>query len=293
MSFGRVLTAMVTPMHQDGAVNLKEAARLAKHLAQHGSDGIVVAGSTGESPSLSVSEKVELFRTVREAVGPDVYVVAGTGTNSTATSAELTREAEKVGVDGVMLVVPYYNKPTQEGLYRHFRQIADQVSVPIMLYNVPGRTSQNMLPETVARLANDAPNITAIKEASGNLEQASWIRRLTPERFTLYSGDDVLTLPMLSIGAYGVVSVASHVVGDSLQEMIRAFVSRDLAAAARIHGELLPILKTLFVTTNPIPVKVAMRRLGWDVGSFRLPLCEPTQAEITVIEQALRDYGLI
>lgn len=293
MSFGRVLTAMVTPMNDDGSVNLSEAARLAQYLAEHGSDGLVVAGSTGESPALTFDEKVELFRTVREAVGPDTIVLAGTGTNVTATSVELTRAAEQVGVDGVMLVVPYYNKPTQEGIYRHFRTVAESTSLPVMLYDVPGRTGQAMVPETVGRLAEDVPNIVALKEAGGNLEKAAWIRRLTPERFTLYSGDDGLTLPMLSVGARGIVSVAAHVVGERIQDMIRSFEQGDTARATDIHLELLPIFKAMFVTTNPIPVKKAMELLGFATGPLRLPLCEPTESELLVIRQAMEALALL
>lgn len=294
MTFGRVLTAMVTPMTDDGAVNYDEAVRVAQYLVANGSDGVVVAGSTGESASLTFGEKVELFRVVRDAVGSKAVVVAGTGTNATASSIELTQAAQGVGVDGVMLVVPYYNKPSQEGLYQHFREVASSTSLPVMLYNVPGRTAQNLLPETVGRLAADVPNITAIKEASGNLEQVAWVRQLTsPEKFTVYSGDDVLTLPMLAIGAKGIVSVAAHVVGPRIQSMIQAFEQGDTAAAAQIHLELLPIFRTLFVTTNPIPVKVAMRLLGFHTGPFRLPLCEPTDDELQTIRRALEAYALL
>lgn len=293
MSFGRVLTAMITPMTEYGSVNFSEAARIAQYLAKSGSDGLVVAGSTGESPALTFDEKVELFRTVREAVGSDTIVVAGTGTNVTATSIELTEAAEQVGVDGVMLVVPYYNKPTQEGMYRHFRAVAESTSLPVMLYNVPGRTGQNMTPETVSRLAEDVPNIVAIKEASGNLEQAAWIRRLTPENFTLYSGDDGLTLPMLAVGAKGIVSVAAHVVGERIQEMIRCYEQGEVAEATRIHLELLPIFKAMFVTTNPIPVKKAMELLGFATGPLRLPLCEPTDSETMAIRQAMEALALL
>lgn len=293
MSLGRVLTAMITPMKADGSVNFDEAARLARHLAASGSDGLVVAGSTGEAPALSFEEKIELFRTVREAVGSETVVIAGTGTNVTAVSVELTQAAERIGVDGVMLVVPYYNKPTQEGIYRHFRTVAESTSLPVMLYNVPGRTGQRMLPETVQRLAQDVPNIVALKEAGADLEQAAWIRRLTPERFALYSGDDVLTLPMLAVGARGVVSVASHLVGECIQAMIRHFEQGEVSEALRIHLELLPVFKAMFITTNPIPVKKAVELMGFDAGPLRLPLCEATAEEVAAIRRVLESLALL
>ena len=293
MSLGRVLTAMITPMKADGSVNFDDAARLARHLAACGSDGLVVAGSTGEAPALSFEEKIELFRTVREAVGSETVVIAGTGTNVTAVSVELTQAAERIGVDGVMLVVPYYNKPTQEGIYRHFRTVAESTSLPVMLYNVPGRTGQRMLPETVQRLAQDVPNIVALKEAGADLEQAAWIRRLTPERFALYSGDDVLTLPMLAVGARGVVSVASHLVGERIQAMIRHFEQGEVSEALRIHLELLPVFKAMFITTNPIPVKKAVELMGFDAGPLRLPLCEATAEEVAAIRRVLESLALL
>ena len=293
MSLGRVLTAMITPMKADGSVNFDEAARLARHLAASGSDGLVVAGSTGEAPALSFEEKIELFRTVREAVGSETVVIAGTGTNVTAVSVELTQAAERIGVDGVMLVVPYYNKPTQEGIYRHFRTVAESTSLPVMLYNVPGRTGQRMLPETVQRLAQDVPNIVALKEAGADLEQAAWIRRLTPERFALYSGDDVLTLPMLAVGARGVVSVASHLVGERIQAMIRHFEQGEVSEALRILLELLPVFKAMFITTNPIPVKKAVELMGFDAGPLRLPLCEATAEEVAAIRRVLESLALL
>ena len=284
---------MITPMKADGSVNFDEAARLARHLAASGSDGLVVAGSTGEAPALSFEEKIELFRTVREAVGSETVVIAGTGTNVTAVSVELTQAAERIGVDGVMLVVPYYNKPTQEGIYRHFRTVAESTSLPVMLYNVPGRTGQRMLPETVQRLAQDVPNIVALKEAGADLEQAAWIRRLTPERFALYSGDDVLTLPMLAVGARGVVSVASHLVGERIQAMIRHFEQGEVSEALRILLELLPVFKAMFITTNPIPVKKAVELMGFDAGPLRLPLCEATAEEVAAIRRVLESLALL
>lgn len=290
--FGELLTAMVTPMRQDGAVDFDKAAKLAEYLVHHGSDGVVVCGTTGESPTLDADEKVGLFEAVMQAVGDRAKVIAGTGTYDTRESIELTRRAEGVGVHGVMLVVPYYNRPPQEGLYRHFRAIAEATRLPVMLYNVPSRTGRNLEVETVARLAL-LPNVVAIKEAAGDMEQVTQLRRSTPESFAIYSGEDSLTLPMLSLGAVGVVSVASHVVGDDIKAMIRAFKEGRTAEATELHQKLMPVFKAMFVTTNPIPVKWAMSLLGMDMGPFRLPLVEPTPAEKERIQQTLERYGLI
>lgn len=290
--FGELLTAMVTPMRQDGAVDFDKAAKLAEYLVHHGSDGVVVCGTTGESPTLAADEKVGLFEAVMQAVGDRAKVIAGTGTYDTRESIELTRRAEGVGVHGVMLVVPYYNRPPQEGLYRHFRAIAESTRLPVMLYNVPSRTGRNLEVETVARLAL-LPNVVAIKEAAGDMEQVTQLRRSTPESFAIYSGEDSLTLPMLSLGAVGVVSVASHVVGDDIKAMIRAFKEGRTAEATELHQKLMPVFKAMFVTTNPIPVKWAMSLLGMDMGPFRLPLVEPTPAEKERIQQTLERYGLI
>lgn len=290
--FGELLTAMVTPMRQDGAVDFDKAAKLAEYLVDHGSDGVVVCGTTGESPTLDADEKVGLFEAVMQAVGDRAKVIAGTGTYDTRESIELTRRAEGVGVHGIMLVVPYYNRPPQEGLYRHFRAIAEATRLPVMLYNVPSRTGRNLEVETVARLAL-LPNVVAIKEAAGDMEQVTQLRRSTPESFAIYSGEDSLTLPMLSLGAVGVVSVASHVVGDDIKAMIRAFKEGRTAEATELHQKLMPVFKAMFVTTNPIPVKWAMSLLGMDMGPFRLPLVEPTPAEKERIQQTLERYGLI
>jgi len=290
--FGELLTAMVTPMRQDGAVDFDKAAKLAEYLVHHGSDGVVVCGTTGESPTLAADEKVGLFEAVMQAVGDRAKVIAGTGTYDTRESIELTRRAEGVGVHGIMLVVPYYNRPPQEGLYRHFRAIAEATRLPVMLYNVPSRTGRNLEVETVARLAL-LPNVVAIKEAAGDMEQVTQLRRSTPESFAIYSGEDSLTLPMLSLGAVGVVSVASHVVGDDIKAMIRAFKEGRTAEATELHQKLMPVFKAMFVTTNPIPVKWAMSLLGMDMGPFRLPLVEPTPAEKERIQQTLERYGLI
>lgn len=290
--FGRVLTAMITPFSKDMSVDYNVVRKLARHLAQSGSDGLVVCGTTGESPTLTREEKMELFRVVVEEVGGQTVVIAGTGSYSTASSIELTQAAEKVGVDGVMLVCPYYNKPSQEGLYQHFKAVASSTNLPVMLYNIPGRTGINMLPSTVARLAV-IPNIIAIKEAAGSIDQVSELLRLLPDRFAVYSGDDSFTLPMLALGAKGVVSVASHVVGPRIREMINAYTSGNTTLAAQIHMELFPVFKGLFITSNPVPVKTAMNFLGWQTGAPRLPLVEATAAEKDTLKAMLVELKLI
>ena len=286
--FGRLLTAMVTPMFSDGRVDYNGAEKLAAYLVEHGSDGIVAAGSTGESATLSCEEKLELFRVVAGAVGKKAQVIAGTGSNDTAASIEMTKAAAKVGVHGAMLVGPYYNKPPQEGFYQHFSTIAAQTDLPLILYNVPGRTASNILPATVARLAK-IPNIVALKEAAGQMEQVSKLLRILPEDFTIYSGDDSLTLPMMAVGAHGVISVAGHVIGQEMQQMMTAFQSGDVKRAAQIHRQLTPFFKVIFVTTNPIPIKAAVGLKGLPAGPTRLPLIAPTLEELdkirTVMEQ--------
>lgn len=271
--FGRVLTAMVTPFTAEGHVNYAVAEELADHLVNHGSDALVVCGTTGESPTLTWDEEYQLFQCIKQAVSGRAKIIAGTGSNSTSEAILATREASKLGLDGSLQVVPYYNKPPQEGLYQHFKAIAEAVDLPLMLYNIPGRTGQNLAAETVARLAQ-VPGIVAIKEASGNLDQVSQIRRLTPVEFAIYSGDDSLTLPILAVGGTGVVSVASHLVGDALKQMILAFEDGQVQIAQKIHLQLLPLFKALFLTTNPIPLKAALTLQGWQVGSVRPPLCE-------------------
>lgn len=282
---------MVTPFTDTGELDLEGAKKLAAYLVEHGSDGLVVAGTTGESPTLTQEEKIALFAAVKEAVGDKAVVIAGTGGNSTSASVRLTREAEKLGVDGVMLVVPYYNRPSQEGLYQHFKAIAESTPLPVMLYNVPSRTGRNMEAETTLRLAQ-IPNIVAVKEASGDLDQVTAILRQAPEDFLVYSGDDSITLPLMAIGGYGIVSVASHVVGDRMQAMVRAYVQGDTVKAAAIHRELFPVFKALFITTNPVPVKAALNMLGLPGGPVRLPLVEATAAEKEKIAAALQAVGL-
>ena len=283
---------MVTPFDDNLAVDYGQARVVARHLVDNGSDAIVVAGTTGESPTLTREEKLELFRVVVDEVGSQARVIAGTGSNITADSVALTRDAEKTGVHGVMLVTPYYNKPPQEGLYNHFKTIAGATNLPVMLYNVPGRTGANLLPATVVELAK-IDNIVALKEACGSLDQVSEARMLLPEDFLVYSGDDSLTLPMLSLGCCGIVSVVGHVVGRELQEMIKAFLAGDHKQAAAIHLKLFPVFKALFVTTSPIPVKAAMNMIGVNVGGLRPPLVAAGEQEKAVIAGALKAVGVI
>ncbi|MBI2122714.1 MAG: 4-hydroxy-tetrahydrodipicolinate synthase [Armatimonadetes bacterium] len=291
IEFGRVLTAMATPFDDSGAVNYTQATALAKHLIDNGSDGIVVAGTTGESPTLSDDEKIRLVRTVKEAVGGRAGVVAGTGTYDTKHSIHLTKEAQRAGADGILLVNPYYNRPSQDGLYAHFRAVAESTPLPCMLYNIPGRTGVNCLPETIAKLS-EIPNITAVKEASGNLDQSSEIRSRTKDDFRIYSGDDSLTLPILSVGGSGVVSVASHLVGREIQEMVRSYERGDARKALQIHIRLFPLFKVLFITTNPVPLKAALNASGFKVGKPRLPLVEATPKEKEQIQAVLKELAL-
>ncbi|MGH2437747.1 MAG: 4-hydroxy-tetrahydrodipicolinate synthase [bacterium] len=289
--FGRVLTAMATPFDESGGVDYGQATVLAKHLIANGSDGIVVAGTTGESPTLSDEEKIRLFRTVKEAVAGRAAVVAGSGTNDTKHSIHLTKEAQRAGADGILLVNPYYNRPSQDGLYAHFRTVAESTSLPCMLYNIPSRTGVNCLPETIAKLS-EIPNITAVKEASGNLDQASEIRRRTKAAFRIYSGDDSLTLPILSVGGSGVVSVAAHLVGREISEMVKTYERGDVGKALSIHIRLFPLFKVLFITTNPVPLKAALNLSGVNVGKPRLPLVEATAKEKEQIQSVLKELAL-
>lgn len=291
--FGRVLTAMITPFDQSGAVDYESARRLATHLMNHGTDTIVVCGTTGESPTLSWSEEYELFQVVKATANGDAKVIAGTGSNSTQEAINATQKAAELGLDGTLQVVPYYNKPPQAGLQAHFSAIANAVpNLPVMLYNVPGRTGRNLEAPTVAKLAK-IPNIIAIKDASGDLDQVSEIRRLTPFDFDIYSGDDSLTLPMLSVGAVGVVSVASHLVGDSLQQMIQAYEAGHVVAARDVHLKLLPLFKALFSTTNPILIKAALQLQGWSVGICRAPLSEAPSDLINELKALMAELELL
>jgi len=290
-AFGRLLTAMVTPFDSNLEVDYRQAAALAQNLVANGSDGLVVAGSTGEAATLSFEEKCKLFATVLEAVGDRATVIAGTGSNDTSTARKLTREAEKIGVHGAMVVGPYYNKPPQEGLFQHFKAISEETALPLIVYNVPGRTASNILPATVLRLA-ELKNIAAIKEASGSLDQVSEIVRNAPADFVVYSGDDSLTLPMLAIGGHGVISVAAHLAGREMHAMIDAFLAGDTATAKALHLRLMPFFKIMFVTTNPIPVKEAVNLSGFNAGGLRPPLIGATQEELAKITKVMKEFDL-
>ncbi|MHA7581214.1 4-hydroxy-tetrahydrodipicolinate synthase [Paenibacillus vandeheii] len=282
MDFGRLITAMVTPFNEQGGIHWEETARLIDYLIEdQKSEALVVSGTTGESPTLSDKEKVELFEfAVKHAAGR-CKIIAGTGSNNTAHSIHLTQDAERAGVDGVLLVVPYYNKPSQEGMYRHFEAIANATKLPIMLYNVPGRTAASLSAATTLRLAQ-IPNIVATKECV-SLEQVTQISAGAPEHFKVYSGDDAAGLPAIAVGAYGIVSVASHVVGAEMKQMIDAFFGGAPVQAAQIHQKLFPVFKGLFECPQPLPnpvaVKYALTLRGLNVGSVRLPLIAPTEDE--------------
>ncbi|MED3662927.1 4-hydroxy-tetrahydrodipicolinate synthase [Ureibacillus sp. FSL K6-8385] len=288
MNFGRVLTAMVTPFDQNGEVDFDAAERLIHHLMANGTDGLVVCGTTGESPTLTENEKLELFKFAVKTVNGRIPVIAGTGSYNTRASIELTKKAEEIGVDGVMLVTPYYNKPNQEGMYEHFRSIAQSTKLPVVLYNIPGRSVVNLSVDTVVRLA-EIPNIVAIKEASGNLDAMAQIIERTPDDFSLYSGDDSLTLPSMAVGGTGVISVASHIIGNEMQSMIQHFLNGNIQEAAKEHRKLLPIMKGMFIAPNPAPVKAALNLKGISVGGVRLPLVPLNEEQQKTIEQLLKD----
>ncbi|ACJ34042.1 4-hydroxy-tetrahydrodipicolinate synthase [Anoxybacillus flavithermus] len=278
VQFGQIATAMVTPFDNKGNIDFAKTTQLVNYLIENGTDSLVVAGTTGESPTLTTEEKLALFRHVVDVVDGRVPVVAGTGSNNTRASIELTKKAEEIGVDAVMIVAPYYNKPNQEGIYQHYKAIAESTSLPVMVYNIPGRAVVNISVETIVRLS-EIPNIVAVKDASGNLDAMTEIIAKTRDDFMLYSGDDGLTLPVLAIGGKGVVSVASHIIGNEMKEMIEAFMSGDNPKAAAIHQKLLPIMKALFAAPSPVPVKTALQLKGLDVGSVRLPLVPLTEQE--------------
>jgi len=290
-NLGRLLTAMVTPFDEEGEVDYEQSKKLALALLNSGSDGVVVSGTTGESPTLSREEKLRLFAEVKSALGQRGTVVAGTGSYNTAESLELTKEAERTGVDACLLVVPYYNKPTQEGLYQHFTAIAQGTSLPCILYNVPSRTVTSLSADTIIKLSH-VDNIIGVKEASGNFDQVSKIINGTKEGFIVWSGNDGDTLPILALGGYGVISVVSHLVGSQIRGMIDSFVSGKVDEAASTHRRLLPLVNALFIVSNPIPVKYALNHIGFYVGKPRLPLTEPDEKSAAVIKDTLKNYQI-
>ena len=274
-------------------VNYDVAEKLADHLVNNGSDGLVICGTTAESPTLTNTEKYQLLKVVKQAVGDRAKIVMGTGSNSTHKAIEETQTASKIGIDGSLQVVPYYNKPPQEGLYQHFQLIASACSdVPIMLYNIPGRTGRNLAADTTVKLAHNIDNIVAIKDASGDLAQAAQISLLAPDDFAIYSGEDFLTLPMMTVGSIGVVSVASHLVGKQIQEMITAYSTGNVATAQSIQKSLYGLFNVLFCNTNPIPVKYALQLRGWNVGKVRLPLTNLTPTQQQEVEAVLEKLEL-
>ncbi len=289
--FGRLLTAMVTPFDTEGKVDYTQARKLAQALLDSGSDGILVSGTTGESPTLSHEEKLRLFAEVKSVVDEQGIVIAGTGSYNTAESCQLTKEAEKTGVDAFLLVVPYYNRPTQEGLFEHFKTIAQATNLPCILYNVPSRTVINLAAETVIKLSH-IDNIIGVKEASSNFDQIAKIVQGTREEFLVYSGNDGDTLPILTLGGYGVISVASHLVGKQIQQMIQNFVNGKITEASAIHRQLLPLINALFIISNPIPIKYALNYIGFPVGKPRLPLTEADKKSAALIKAALKNYKI-
>ena len=291
VEIGRLLTAMITPFDEKGEVNYNEAKRLALALADSGSDGFVITGTTGESPALSTEEKLRMYSEIKQAVGDRAAVIAGTTDNNTANSIELSIEAERAGADAILLTVPAYNKPTQEGLYQHFKAIAASVNLPCILYNVTSRTSLNMTNETTARLS-EIDNIIGIKEAGSDLDQISRIIRDTSDDFRVWSGNDNETLYIMGLGGYGVVSVASHLVGRQIKAMMGMILDGAFEKAADEHLRLLEIFKILFIVSNPIPVKYSVRKAGFDVGEPRLPLVPPDEATAAKIDAVVSRYSI-
>jgi 4-hydroxy-tetrahydrodipicolinate synthase len=290
--FGAVVTAMVTPFHEDHSLDLDAARSLAAHLFEHGSESLVVAGSTGESPTLTHKEKLELFREIVDVAKGAGKVVCGTGTYSTAETVELSREAEGLGADGLLLVTPYYNKPPQRGLLEHFTRVANAVDLPIVAYNIPGRTGTRIEHDTLLRMAA-IPNIVGVKDSTGDFQSISKLISEAPPEFEVYSGDDWATFGYLCLGGVGIVSVASHLVGDRIRQMCDLVFSGDVPAARKIHEELTPLFNALFITSNPIPVKTALELVGIPVGPPRLPLVPATSEERERIRKALVDARLL
>mgnify|MGYP000983001435 CR=1 FL=1 len=290
IAWGRLITAMVTPFDEDLNIDYEAAVDLAIRLVEEGNTALVITGTTGEAPTLTSEEKIMLYKIIKSNV--DVPIIAGVGTNSTKATIENAKAAVETGVDGLLVVVPYYNKPDQDSLYCHFKEVAESVNVPIMMYNVPGRTGCNMIPETVEKLSK-IKNIVALKEAGGNIVQFAEIIRRVPKDFLIYSGDDSMVLPAMAVGAYGVVSVAAHVVGPEMKEMIDAFVSGDMEKAKNIHLRLLNVFKNLFIIANPIPVKAALNMTGTNVGGLRLPLTEAREKILNIIREDLNELGKI
>lgn len=291
--FGRMIPAMVTPFNQDLELDLDRAQQLADRLVRGGSDAIIVCGTTGESPTVFYPQKLELFRAVVKAVNGRVPVIANVGDNCTADTVYFAQDAAKLGVDGFMCVAPYYNKPPQEGLYRHFKTIADSTDIPIILYNIPGRCSINMDAETTLRLAHNCDNIVAIKEASGNMEQIKFIIDNAPDGFDVYSGDDSATLDIMRLGGVGVISTIGNVAPDRMREIVYLAAEGKWDEARRAHDALLPLMEGLFATSNPILVKEALSLVGFPVGGVRLPLVDATAEQSACLEAIMKEVGVL
>lgn len=292
--FGRLLTAMVTPFNADGSVNYAAGADFADWLLANGSDGLVVEGSTGEAATMDMDEKIKFMQTIVARVNGRAKIVAGAGTNCTASTIDLVKKMEACGVDGVLVVGPYYNKPTQEGYYQHFAAVAKATKLPIIVYNVPGRTGGNIAPETVARLAADFSNIVAIKEAAGNVAQTAELYRVLPEDFSIYSGDDGLILPFMSVGACGLISVLANVNGNLLQQLMQAYSEGRVKDAAALNKVMVPLAKAMFIESNPIPIKAAVTKVtGIEAGAPRLPLTPISAAAEAKLDAALKAAGMI
>lgn len=292
MNFGELVTAMVTPFDKDGEINYSAAEKLISHLLENGSDSILLAGTTGESPTLTDAEKLELFKFGVDKFGSRTKIIAGTGSYSTEHSVSLSRAASKAGVDCLLIVGPYYNKPGQAGLYEHFAAVANSVDLPVILYNVPARTACNISAQTCIKLSK-IKNIVGIKEAGSDFRQIAEIIRNTPDDFLVYSGNDGDTLPMLSLGAHGVISVASHLVGDSIKQMIGSFKQGNITESARLHNWLLDIFYGIFIVTSPVPIKAALNLAGINVGGTRLPLTGMEQSELEAFKKILKKYNLM
>lgn len=292
MTFKGSIVALVTPF-KNGKVDETTLRELVEFHIANGTQGVLPCGTTGESPTLTTEEHMQVIEICIDAAKKRIPVLAGTGSNSTAEAIHLTKHAEQAGADGALVVSPYYNKPTQEGLYQHFKAIAQSVKIPIILYNIPGRCGVNIEPATMARIAKDCKNIIGVKEASGSLEQMQMVKQLCPKEFLLLSGDDALTLPLLGIGGVGVISVVANIIPKDVTSLIDAFNKGDIQGAQKIHFKMLPLIKAMFIETNPIPVKTAMGLLGMCEGSLRLPLCSMSEANQEKLKDALKSYGLL
>lgn len=292
MEFGKYLSVIVTPFNEDLSVNYESAIKLARHMVKGGVEGLIIAATGGESATLTLEERIELTKVMKNEFKGQIPIIVGTGTNNTADSIAVTQKIEQAGADGILLVSPYYNKPTQEGLYRHFSSIAKSTKLPVLLYNVPGRTGVSISPETIIRLA-EVPNIVGMKEASGNLDLLTKLLRCVPKHFHVYTGDDNLAVPALSIGVYGLISVAAQVASAEIKEMLDAYWDKDIEKASRMHRHLFPLLDVLFIVSNPIPTKVALNLMGFNVGNVRLPLTMPSKAQTEQIARVLKETGYL